>query len=542
MTSTRTMMLLGVGLAAGPAAGQQSVVDSVHNLSSSGPGRIRAVAEPEVCIFCHTPHRSLPVQALWNRESAGVPYTVYSSSALQAEPGQPTGASKLCLSCHDGSIALGSVLSRDQIIRMAGGITTLPPGASNLGTDLSDDHPISFRFDPALAGSDPQLMDPHALPPGVRLDGDGELQCTSCHDPHDNSFGDFLVMDNRDSALCTACHRVGHTTIRAHEQCSACHQPHSAPSGPFLLVEATVTDTCMRCHDGSVHGAASLLAELSKVSVHDTAPPIDPLEGEAGTTCTDCHEPHTMQVGPPARAPALAACLGEPAGDASSAGRVEAATYEYQVCFRCHGDQSVRRRAAPLVSRQLVQTSTRLQFDPSGPSYHPVVAAGRNPDVPSLRPPWNEGSLMLCSDCHGSSDSRKAGGSGPNGVHGSNYPPLLLDRYERLDFTPESSYAYALCYQCHERNGFGGILRDVSFPHSVHVVDARTPCSVCHTAHGVSSAQGNTVNHSHLINFDTAVVFPDPLTNRIEYRSEGMFSGSCTLTCHGRPHLDERYD
>ncbi len=299
----------------------------------------------------------------------------------------------------------------------------------------------------------------------------------------------------------------------------------------------------MSCHDGSVQGAANLLSDLSKFSVHDTASPIDAGDGEmAHTTCTDCHDPHTMMVGPPATAPALAASLGRPPGDSSTAGRLQTATNEYQVCFRCHGDQSVNRSAAPpVVNRQIVAPSTRLEFDPSGPSFHPVVAPGRNPNVPSLRPPWTEGSLMLCSDCHGSSDSRKAGGFGPNGVHGSDYPPILLERYETLDFTPESSAAYALCYRCHQRDGFGGILNDASFPHRVHVVDSRTPCSACHTAHGISSAQGTLMNNSHLINFDTSIVFPDPVTGRLEYRSEGMFSGSCTLTCHGRPHLDERY-
>ena len=194
---------------------------------------------------------------------------------------------------------------------------------------------------------------------------------------------------------------------------------------------------------------------------------------------------------------------------------------------------------APL-SRQIAQTSTARQFDPSNPSFHPVVAAGRNGDVPSLRSGWTEGSLVLCSDCHGSDTSRKAGGSGPNGVHGSNYPGLLLGRYETIDDTPESSAAYALCYRCHERDGYDGILSDRSFPHSTHVVDSRTPCSVCHDPHGISSAQGNRINNSHLINFDTSVVQPDPF-GRMEFVDQGRFSGSCNLTCHGVVHSNLGY-
>ncbi len=539
----RGQRLLGVQIAlaivAAPAAGQQSVVDSLHNLSATGRGEIRAAVEGEVCIFCHTPHRSEAVQPMWNRESSGLPYTVYTSSALDAEPGQPTGASKMCLSCHDGSIALGSVLSRDQVIQMAGGITTLPPGSSNLGTDLSDDHPISFPFDLLLAAKDSRLANPHTLPPRVRLDADGELQCTSCHDAHDNSFGDFLVMDNTDSSLCLSCHRISETTVRAHEDCRACHQTHSAPSGPFLLIENTVTKTCISCHDGSVPMAGNILADLGKVSVHDTNSPVDPPDPTVHATCTDCHEPHTMLAGPPAAAPDLAASLGRPRGEAGTAGRLATATYEYEVCFRCHGDQNVQ-RSRLWVSRQIVQTSTRLQFDPNGPSFHPVMTTGRNSNVPSLGPGWSEGSLVLCSDCHGSDTSRKAGGSGPNGVHGSNHAPLLLARYDTIDYTPESPAAYALCYRCHERDGFGGILSDRSFPHRVHVVDARTTCSTCHDAHGISSVQGDRINHSHLINFNTSIVFPDP-SGQLEFRDQGTFSGSCTLTCHGVVHSPKTY-
>ncbi len=232
--------------AAGAAGGQtqiqgqpqlqsQSVVGTVHNLSASGPGQIRAASEEQVCIFCHTPHGALAQRPLWNRQAHLGPYTVYTSDSLDAEPGQPTGASKMCLSCHDGTIALGSVISQDQIIKMAGGITTLPPGDSNLGTDLSDDHPVSFRYTTDLAAKDGRLADPHGLPPAVRLDDNREMQCTTCHDPHNNTYGDFLVMENSGSTLCMTCHTISATTIAAHEDCASCHTSHSAPSGPFLL-------------------------------------------------------------------------------------------------------------------------------------------------------------------------------------------------------------------------------------------------------------------------------------------------------------------
>ena len=36
------------------------VIDTPHNLSASGPDVVRATSEEQVCIFCHSPHNSLP--------------------------------------------------------------------------------------------------------------------------------------------------------------------------------------------------------------------------------------------------------------------------------------------------------------------------------------------------------------------------------------------------------------------------------------------------------------------------------------------------
>jgi predicted CXXCH cytochrome family protein len=534
-----TMIILSFALATTARGQGQSVVNSKHNLSTSGPGAIRATTEDEVCIFCHTPHRATPIQPLWNRATPASGYQLYTSSSLDAQTGQPTGASKMCLSCHDGTIALGSVISRDQVIQMAGGITTIPPGSTgHLGTDLSDDHPISFRYDGWLAATDRDLADPTGLPAELPLDANRELQCTTCHDAHDNSFGHFLSMSNEGSMMCRSCHRLDDTTILEHQSCSSCHRSHTAPSGPFLLTGSNQTSTCIGCHDGSESGSADIASLLTRFSTHDTDPPVDPPDPEMHATCSDCHEPHTMSSGS-AIAPAIPMSLGEISGANLSGVPVETAAFEYEVCFKCHAD--VGPSLPAYVPREIVQTNTRLEFQPSAISFHPVTAPGRNSDVPSLKPAWSVTDVMYCSDCHGSDASRKWGGAGPNGVHGSNEPPLLLARYDTTDYTPESSAAYALCYGCHQRGGSDGILSDRSFPHSLHVVEEQTPCSVCHDAHGIASVQGTSKNNSHLINFDVTIVFPHPATGQRVFRDEGMFTGSCTLSCHGKVHTDEDY-
>ena len=153
-----------VGLAAGcllaSPSGEAQVANTKHNLSVSGPGGIKAASETQICIFCHTPHNSNPVAALWNRADIGSTYIPYTSSTTQSGAGQPNGSSLLCLSCHDGTIALGNVLSRPSPIAMAGGVSTMPVNAPGyIGTDLSDDHPISFQYSSGLATSRGELVD-----------------------------------------------------------------------------------------------------------------------------------------------------------------------------------------------------------------------------------------------------------------------------------------------------------------------------------------------------------------------------------------------
>ena len=177
------LKLLGLvaGLSVSFSLQAGSVVDTAHNLSATGTGAVRAATEEEICIFCHTSHSSTTVTQLWNRGVPAAVYQPYTSSTAVAQPGQPTGDSLLCLSCHDGTIAIGDVLSRATDITMAGGVTTMPAGDGLIGTDLTHDHPVSFNYTGTLATQNGELVDPGTLPPTVPLDAVGQMQCTSCH-------------------------------------------------------------------------------------------------------------------------------------------------------------------------------------------------------------------------------------------------------------------------------------------------------------------------------------------------------------------------
>ena len=182
----------------------EEVAQTRHNLSVSGPGPIHALNETRICVFCHTPHNATPQTPLWNRSVEGQTYQVYTSDTLKAGPlGQPTGATKLCLSCHDGTIATGAVVVPSTGIAMAGGGQLAAGSLANLGVDLSGHHPVSFHYGAALPND--QLA---AQPTDLTFGGVDELQCTTCHDPHKDTWGKFLVKDNRFSSLCTTCHKL----------------------------------------------------------------------------------------------------------------------------------------------------------------------------------------------------------------------------------------------------------------------------------------------------------------------------------------------
>ena len=561
--------------ALGSALADESVVNSKHDLSVRGPGPIRAVRETEVCIFCHTPHNAAPQTPLWNRENPRRYYRIYNSSTTDARIDQPSGPSKMCLSCHDGSMALGNVLSRPLSEPIVMTARTIPPGSTDLTTDLSDDHPIGFHYDRALSNVDRQIRAPELVTRDLPLGAHGEMHCTTCHDPHDNELGDFLRISDDMAAICVTCHdmngwrhashatsskrttgravdpkeRLKYPTVRGNG-CLNCHKVHSAPQPERLLRARREEDNCLNCHNGSVAGF-NIAAEIGKRSAHTGRfrtgvhdPAETPFTMRRHVECVDCHNPHAASPNPVG---IVRGTLGQTvkgpnlhvSGITTTGRETKDARFLNEICYKCHADGARRPRLT--TSRQISQTNTRLEFQTANPSFHPVSGPRRNNDVVSLISPLRVGSVITCTDCHNSDNARAFGGSGANGPHGSIFEPLLVRNYETTDFAVESANAYALCYGCHSRQS---ILNDESFSrHRRHIVELRAPCSVCHDAHGIYRGQGTSINHGSLINFDLSVVMSadTPSGRRIEYSDTGRFAGSCTLTCHGFTHINLPY-
>ncbi len=576
MINRQVIALVAAGLMAlpqwaGSPAHAASISASKHNLSATGPGTIKATSEGEICVFCHVPHNAKAAGPLWNRDQPAGPYTPYTSSTRKiTAPGQPTGASLLCLSCHDGTIALGKISSRSTNITMAGGKTNFVTGdLGYLGTDLSDDHPISFLYSSVLSNS--ELRAPTAP---VKLDASGQLQCTACHSPHDDANGKFLVVNNIQSALCRNCHNKTywaasdhatsiktwngsgtnpwpHTTYTpqnvANNACESCHRPHTAPGKARLLnIGTTEEAACLVCHSGTVATAAKRIdSELTKVSHHGVASYLNVhdaaeanLMGTAHVECPDCHNPHSANSAAgsaPGTTPiVLPGSLSNVRGISISGTAINPVTAEYQICFRCHAD-STSRTPASRTARVIVQTNTRLEFQTSNPSYHPIAGVGRSTNVPSLISPWTTSSVMNCSDCHNNNAGPNAAGTGPNGPHGSTNPLLLEQRYVVTDNTSESSANYALCYKCHNRTNILSNAIGSFREHNLHIVSVRAPCNVCHDPHGISSTQGSVLSNSRLVNFQTGVVTAAS-GQAIRWERVGTTQGRCYLVCHGKSH------
>lgn len=585
-----SLVAAGILLATSLVAAQVQVSSPTnkHNLSVSGPGPVKSTTMTEICVFCHTPHNATPAVQLWNQTLSTATYEPYTSSTMVATAGVPAGSSKLCMSCHDGTVAIGSTVTKGQISSMQGLTGGRLTGASSLGTNLRDDHPIVFA---PVVGS--ELVNPPSTSP-VKLDGNGLVQCTTCHDPHrmdaDPTTMKFLVTNNASSALCLVCHRkqywmsnpsthmtstkpytatqgahTGYSTV-ASNGCESCHKPHGAGAAVRTLKakeELTCGGSGSQCHSDTGIGR-NIQAEFAKTyrhptysitpSVHDASegPSNNALalpEISAGAArhaeCEDCHNPHasyTATATPPKASGKLAGVWGiSRTGALTVPTGAPPSVNEYEICFKCHGDSANMPQAGgspypPYPNRVALQWNKRLQFDPSSVSYHPIAAPARATAAPSLKAPWTLTSIMTCTDCHDNDTGPNAPtpGTGPSGPHGSNFKHLLAGRFDMDNSsTTESAAAYALCYKCHERTI---VLSSASCrEHNRHIVNERASCTMCHDAHGITSAQGTTTSNAHLINFDRRFVTPSS-SGILRFDQTSAGRGRCYLTCHGKNH------
>lgn len=232
------------------------------------------------------------------------------------------------------------------------------------------------------------------------------------------------------------------------------------------------------------------------------------------------------------------------------------ATKEYQVCFKCHSGGSANKFSSVNESspnrRVIQEPDQERRFEAGNPSFHPVTAQRRGTGA-SLATELQSGMLQVyCSDCHNSDESARAGGTGPNGPHGSRYRHILMLRYDMPLFQdprpPYSASLYDLCFRCHAESyvmGNGSAFNDNGDNmHDMHVREERVPCFACHDPHGVSIRSvpaATAANNAHLINLNLNYAanaeVPSPF-----YVTNSPGTGSCTVRCHSTGDRTRTYE
>ena len=308
------ILIAGAGAASPGLAQQSDIAATRHNLSASGTGTVKATGESQICVFCHTPHAATATAGgpLWNRALSGATYTPYTSNSLDAQTifgslTQPGGSSKLCLSCHDGTLALGTVgvLGGQSNVNVDLGGTgpggTMPTGQGattgftrNLGIDLRNDHPISFTFNNTLSLADGELrtMDAQQRHPegsgtvlGIRSPGyrpllplqptgpggEGQVQCTTCHDPHLDATK-FLRLNRLQTSVPTG----GSFNSASDQICLGCHDKLGTAWAQSSHADITIADEAYKAE------AATLREFPAGTRVWEAA-------------CLNCHDTHAVQ-------------------------------------------------------------------------------------------------------------------------------------------------------------------------------------------------------------------------------------------------------
>ena len=228
-------------LAAFPASGQ--VNNSKHDFSGNPAGD----SVTGVCTMCHTPHGGIQSQMAWNHTLSQNTHFWTEGATADGTP-FPTidpswgGASKLCLSCHDGSVAIGDIAWFNQQ-EWTGGNAVDPTDHNgdgvqigNASGNLTDNHPFAFPYPWAGMGSTYNGVTSSA---GAVLSG-WQADPTM----------DGIRLFNQNGSTVSAGTMTGATGI----ECSSCHDPHEGPDVQdkfFLRGSTDAGDSnyiCRKCH------------------------------------------------------------------------------------------------------------------------------------------------------------------------------------------------------------------------------------------------------------------------------------------------------
>ncbi len=231
------MLLLGAGVAWAGSTPGSGLAGSPHDFSSSWSTAVG------LCTACHTPHNASGTRLLWNHTLSSNTYQWTDTTSTIGGTPLPkilqtwTGPTKYCLSCHDGSVAIGSLTN--WLGKPATLNNSTIGGGDQVGANgsMNGNHPVAFPY-PAnatkstynsvttgnavdvntfvanpMTGNKIRLFTdtgPGGVQAGVTTGSTG-MECSSCHDPHNKTSVDdyFLVgkLGGDDNTyICLMCH------------------------------------------------------------------------------------------------------------------------------------------------------------------------------------------------------------------------------------------------------------------------------------------------------------------------------------------------
>jgi predicted CXXCH cytochrome family protein len=268
-------------LALGAVGAHAGIANTKHNLGADNAANENYMTSgaTEICVFCHTPHASnTSVTApLWNKPvKAGSSYTTYTTATSATIDGSVdmSGISLACLSCHDGTQAMDTMINKPGSggynvngsttggtwvgTRQDGTGKMINAGQfiSMLGTDLTNDHPVGIQY--CGGGISTGSASTSAASTGTCRDGDFNAPQNGVIGGArawwvDTAIGAAGSRQKTDMILYARAPTLASDATSGFYQpfveCASCHDPHSETNPTFLRISNNNSAVCLTCHN-----------------------------------------------------------------------------------------------------------------------------------------------------------------------------------------------------------------------------------------------------------------------------------------------------
>jgi hypothetical protein len=549
-----TLIIFAACVLASPAHLWAVIDNTLHNLSVTGTGTVHATSETEICVFCHIPHNATPAIPLWNHDMPTTSYTMYESEYLSraAYPlptelgtalNQPGLVSRLCLSCHDGTVAIGALymlrgtVLGDSLIAMTSvgsNYEMQSTSAAFIGTDLTKHHPVAIKYDPnvsiafdsAGSGSNPrtiELVSPPAPPIKLYTIGDYDyVECASCHDPHIENDKFLRVKTGANyaekvSTTCDSCHLKTDWAGSIHQTdsssytdtdvqstfgvnnassllCMNCHRSHKGEGAPYLLRRSEET-TCFQ-------GAAS---SVSGAPCHGTGGSAGGKDIESILTQSYSH-PVTSISGVHTALDVLDPLGGTPVGSKG----LDWANSKHSECVDCHnphkaeaGTHNVPTDISGWYPQTPIQSTNNASNALKGVTgIEPDTASAWTVPVSFITIESAEKEYQICFKCHSYYSLRDAGGITSYFTQSG---ATVTD--QAMEFNPNNASAHPVAVRLLDQTGSPSPKAldssQLEAPWSVNAGNQTMYCSDCHGSDNVSDPAGpHGSNSKHMLKGD----------------------------------------